>query len=246
MARDVVVTYLHPNQIGHNFHHSLMRLQSWDYGHEQRIGEWLMMRSGSGGIVQARNRVMHDYLEMDNQFEWLMWMDADMGFEPDALDRLLAVADPQSAPVVGGLCFAWKELAVDEMGGFRCVARPTMFDWVEHEDGVKRFTGLAVYPKDQLVQVAGTGAAFILSHRSVIEQIAADADTRGWWFDRIRGTDGELLGEDISYCVRVASYGHPLYVHTGIQTNHLKELWVSEQVFDDQQELASFRLGGGE
>jgi carbohydrate-selective porin OprB len=37
-----------------------------------------------------------------------------------------------------------------------------------------------------------------------------------------------------------------LYVHTGIQTNHLKELWVSEQVFDDQQELASFRLGGGE
>ena len=238
---DVIVAYLHPNWIGHNFHHSLMRLQSWDYGHDNRIDNWLMLRCGSGGIVQARNKLMADFLETGS--EWLMWLDADMGFEPDALDRLLASADPVERPVVGGLCFAWKEIALDGFGGFRCVARPTIFDWVEHEDGVRRFTGVTSYEQDSLVQVAATGAAFILSHRSVVEEIAADIPTRGKWFDRIRGTDGDLLGEDVSYCVRVASYGHPLYVHTGVRTNHLKELWVTEDVFEAQQELAAFRLG---
>lgn len=220
-----------------------MRLQSWDYGHDNRIANWLMLRSGSGGIVQARNKLMADFLASDPSNEWLMWLDADMGFEPDAIDRLLAAADPVERPVVGGLCFAWKEIAVDGLGGFRCVARPTMFDWVEHEDGLKRFTGVASYQPDSLVQVAGTGAAFLLSHRSVIEQIAGDMEERGRWFDRIKGTDGELLGEDISYCVRVASYGHPLYVHTGVKTNHLKELWVTDEVFADQQELVSYRVG---
>ena len=234
---DVVLAYLHPNQVGHNFHQSLLRMVMWDSQHDRRLGQYLTMRSGSGGIVEARNDVYRQFLELDSTSEWCLWIDADMGFDCDALDQLLAVADPVERPIVGGLCFAWKEVQPDGLGGYHCVARPTIFDWVEHPDGHKRFTGVHDYPRNEVVQCAGTGTAFLLVHRSVIEAVAATADDQGAWFDRLKGSDGSRLGEDISFCVRAASCGFPIHVHTGVVTNHLKELWVDDAVYAQQQTL---------
>jgi len=230
---DVALAYLHPNNVGHNFHQSLMQLVMRDFQIDGRLGQYLSIRSGSGGIVEGRNSLAEQFLELDANVEWLFMVDADMGFEPDALDRLLAAADPTERPVVGGLCFAWKELQPDGLGGYHCVARPTIFDWVEHEDGVKRFTGVVNYERDAMVQCAATGTAFILMHRTVIEAICEASGGRP--YDRLRGTDGSLLGEDISACVRIVAKGFPIYVHTGIVTNHLKELWVGESIYDQER-----------
>jgi hypothetical protein len=77
-------------------------------------------------------------------------------------------------------------------------------------------------------------------HRSVIEKVAESAEEHGRWFDRLKGSDGSRLGEDISFCVRAASAGFPIHVHTGVVTNHLKELWVQDSVFAEQQTLGRF------
>jgi len=240
MARhDVAVAYLHPNTVGHNFHQSLLQLALYDQHNHNRLGQWLTMRSGSGGIVEARNQIHEQVADLPSSIQWLLWIDADMGFAPDSLDRLLAAADPVDRPIVGGLCFAWKEIQPDGLNGFHCVARPTIFDWVEHDDGHKRFTGVVEFPTDEVMSCAATGTAFLLVHRSVVERVAESRDTHGRWFDRIKGSDGSLLGEDISFCVRATAAGFPIHVHTGVVTNHLKELWVTDAVYDQERLIHS-------
>lgn len=227
MPADVLLAYLHPNDVSASFHQSLLGLLGWDLTHDHRLGPWANVRCATGGIPEGRNQVAAQMLA--EPVEWLFMIDADMGFAPDTLDRLLAVADPVHRPVVGGLCFAHREQHGDGLNGFRCEARPTIYDWVEHPDGHRRFTGVAHYPVNSLMRAGATGAACLLIHRTAIEAIR---DLHGpAWFDRLRGSDGSLLGEDISFCVRLGAVGMPLYIHTGIKTNHHKQLWVGESDF---------------
>lgn len=226
---DTLIAYLHPNEITATFHESLIGLLGYDAAHARRIGPYAKVRCASGGIPEGRNQVAAQLLTEPAEIEWLFMVDADMGFEPDVLDRLRAVADKDECPIVGGLCFAQRETQRDGANGFRCEARPTIYDWVEHGDGHRRFTGRAHFPPNTLTQCAATGAACVLIHRSVIERIA---EAHGpVWFDRLRGSDGSMLGEDISFCVRAGAVDAPIHVHTGVKVTHFKNLWLGEPDF---------------
>lgn len=204
-----------------------MALIGWDMAHDRRLNGWASIKCASGGIPEGRNQLGQALLDSD--CDWLFMVDADMGFEPMALDQLLSIADPIEKPIVGGLCFAQREAFDDGSNGFRCVPRPTIFDWVRHDDGHWRFTGVAHYPVNALIKSAATGGAFVLIHRNVFQRIRDEqGDT---WFDRVRGTDGSLIGEDISFFVRCQALDIPLHVHTGIRTTHLKQLWLGESDF---------------
>jgi hypothetical protein len=149
-----------------------------------------------------------------------------MGFEPDALDRLLAVADPETRPVVGGLCFAARQYAHDGLNGWLTMPMPTLYDWKDNPDGGSGFVATPMYPVNAVFQVAATGSAFLLIHRSVFEKIAEKMGPT--WYDRTPAPNGELLGEDISFCVRCALVEVPVHVHTGVRTSHYKGQWLQE------------------
>lgn len=216
-----------------SFRDSMEALLFRDATNEGRVvagGGIIKMRFGTGGIVQARNDVVKLFMERDS--EWLFWIDTDMGFEPDVIDRLLEVADTET-PIVGALAFAQKETQQDGFGGYRCKPRVTLLDWIDHPSGGKRMTGRAWYAPNMVTQVAATGSACILIHRSVFERIK---DEHGeTWYNRIKGDDGLPLGEDISFCVRASALGYPILVHTGVRTTHFKNLWLAEQDFWDAQ-----------
>lgn len=222
MPSDVVLAYLHPVDVGHNFAQSLIETTIYDGGNDRRIGSYIAMRTSSSGVVEGRNKVARQFLD-ESDGEWLWWVDSDMGWPPSALYELLHAADPDERPVVGALCFAWKEMEVDGMHGYRCVARPTIFDYVDIEGG-KKFAGRTTYPTNTLTRCAATGSAMIVIHRSVLETIRAEFGDV--WYDRIPAPDGQL-GEDISFCARVGAIGKTVHVHTGVPTNHLKTVWVS-------------------
>ena len=224
---DTLFGYLHPNDLTASFHKSLINLVGWDMAHDHRLSGWASVKCASGGIPEGRNQLCEQFLA--SECDWLFMVDADMGFEPCALDQLLSLAHPDHRPIVGGLCFAQREAAEDGMGGYRCIPRATIFDWQQHDDGHHRFTGRAHYPANTLVQCGATGGAFLVIHRSVLERIREESE--GQWFDRIKGTDGALMGEDISFFVRTQSLGIPCYVHTGIRTTHMKNLWLGETDF---------------
>ena len=224
---DVLLGYLHPHEVSSSFLKSLNALVGWDISHGRRLNGWASIKCAAGGIPEGRNELAKALL--DSECDWLFMIDADMGFEPVALDQLLALADPLERPMVGGLAFAQREAFDDGMNGFRCIPRPTIFEFVKHEDGHHRFTGLAHYPVNTLMRSAATGGAFIVIHRSVFQKIL---DEQGpVWFDRVRHPDGSLMGEDISFFVRCQALNLPLFIHTGIRTTHMKQLWLGESDF---------------
>jgi hypothetical protein len=167
-----------------------------------------------------------------------------MGFAADTFDRVLGVADPAERPVIGALAFSQREMAPDGLGGWRCTATPTIFDWAQvnvHDDvaaddgtmqrrKVGEQQGFAVrwdYPPNTVVRCAGTGSACILIHRSALEKVG---DKYGTWYDRIPNVStGQLISEDLSFCVRLGTLDIPLFVHTGVQTTHQKLFWLQEE-----------------
>jgi hypothetical protein len=152
-------------------------------------------------------------------------------FKPDLLDKLLSAADPAERPVVGALTFLYLELGTDGMGGMVNQPRPVILDWatVGDEQG---FLARASYPVNTLVRCAATGSAAILIHRSVFERMERAPEVAGQlWYDRLPSHDstpGRMMGEDVSFCVRLGALDIPVWVHTGARTSHHKSTWVTE------------------
>ena len=225
---DVYAAYLHPNNITASFHKSLWGLKEHDTQNSQRIGGWGAVRSSGYGIPEARNTVIDYFLTTDA--DWLWFVDGDMGFAPDVLDRLLDVADKNERPIVGGLCFAYMEQGFDGYNGIRSRPMPTIYEWYSEQQG---FQGRAHYPVNQLVRTAATGFAMVVIHRTVLTRIRDEYGPN--WCDRLPKPKTKIgdgpLGEDMSFFTRVGALDIPTFVHTGIRTSHQKTIFVQEEDF---------------
>lgn len=190
--------------------------------------------SGTMGLVAARNEIAKEFLDSTDA-EWLVFIDTDMGFGPDTVDRLIRSADPKNRPVVGALCFALKRESVNDFYGETYGIKPTLYQYHELENEVG-FAPISEYPRDELVQVSGTGAACIVIHRSALEKIRQEMGDV--WFDQITHPTGKngkprTFSEDLSFCIRMASVDLPIYVDTSVKTTHEKgALYLDEATYD--------------
>lgn len=225
----VKIAYLHTHQVSHSWHQSLLTLAMYDATHHGRVveaGPPLAVRCDSGGLVAGRNLAVQHFLDQ-TPHEWLFFIDTDMGFEPNIVDRLVEAADPTERPVVGALCFSAREVRPDGMGGYRIVPTPTLFNIAKTEDGQVGFAIRYDVPDNTLVQVAATGAAALLIHRSALVTLR---DKYGdHWFDQVKYASGELLSEDLSFCYRLCAAAIPIFVHTGVPTTHHKSIWIGPE-----------------
>jgi hypothetical protein len=224
----VQVAYLHPHLVSHSWHESMMRLVAHDAANHARVvatGGPFMIRCDSGHLVESRNLAVQRFLD-ETAHEWLFFVDTDMGFLPDTVDRLVEAADPVDRPIVGALCFGLREVVYDGYGGRRVMPVPTILMPARTPEGHIGFANQWEYPADTLIQVGATGAACLLIHRSVLEKLRAAHGDR--WFDQSRYGDGQVVSEDLSFCARAGSAGFPVHVHTGIKTTHHKQVWISD------------------
>ena len=228
----ICIAYVHGLEVAHSWHQSLMATIAHDVANNQRVigGGWIATKYGTGGIVQARNDTTRQFVHGTPQADWLMWLDTDMGFEANAIDRLMEVADPETAPIVGGLCFMQREVGVDGTGGYLVEPAPTLFDWFDNGEQ-QGFTVRRDYDRDTLVRVAGTGSAFVLIHKSVFQKIEAEYGPT-WYSPIYNHSTGTWISEDLSLCTRATALEIPIHVHTGVRTTHLKHLWLDERIYD--------------
>jgi hypothetical protein len=234
----VVVAYVHDHEVAYSWHHSMVELIGNDLVNHARVlrGGYIAMRCATDGLVDARNKTAKLFLA-ERQAEWLFWVDTDMGFPADTLERLIAAADPVERPIVGALAFTQREDEPDGMGGHRCRATPTIFDWLKLDNGQEGFAVRFDYPVDMVVRCAGTGSACVLIHRTVFA--AVEAKYGEHWYDKIPNvTMGQVVSEDLSFCMRAGTLGIPVHVHTGVKTTHAKRLWLSEDDYFAQVALA--------
>jgi GT2 family glycosyltransferase len=238
----VQIAYLHPHTVSHSWHESMMRLVGYDAANHGRIVSTagpFMISTDANGLVQARNAGCQRFLD-ETDHEWLWFVDTDMGFLPDVVDRLVDAADPAERPVVSALCFGLREMAYDGYGGRRMMPVPTLYVPARTPEGISGFTSRYDYPANTVLQVAGTGAACLLIHRSVLEKMRANFGDA--WFDKVRYEDGMPISEDLSFCARLVQMGIPLFVHTGLKTTHHKQWWVAEEDYAPPRVVSS---GGG-
>lgn len=206
---DAVIGYVHPGTVRAEFAASLLGVCMEG---KTRIRTVIALESGPN-ISTPRNLIVRDFLE-DGLAPWLLMADTDMWFEADAVDRLIAAADPAERPVIGGLCWS-----LDKGERF-----PTMYELTEKDGGALAFTRYADWPEDTVMRVSATGAAFLLMHRSALERVRLHSDDPAapWFRETAVGAPLALMGEDMTFCLRCAAAGIPVHVHTGVKAGHMK------------------------
>jgi hypothetical protein len=181
------------------------------------LNEW-----SSANVSAARNSLTAKFLA-EHTAEWLLWIDADMGWDHSALEQLLAVADPVRAPIVGGLCFG---ASGDQLF-------PTIYQFAEVEGRITTVR-LNDYERDAMVQVAATGAAFLLIHRSVLVAMRDRKFNEVFpWFQETE-LSGQPAGEDLTFCIRAGICEFPIWVNTAVKVGHHKSHLLTEELFDSQ------------
>jgi hypothetical protein len=220
--QSTVIGFLHAGQCSAYFTTSMIGSLLFDRVSEQRVvnifNEW-----SSANVSASRNDIVQKFLTTDAEFLW--FVDSDMAWEPDALDRLMAVADPVNAPIVGGLCFGASH---DELW-------PTVYQ-LATVDGELTTYRQNDYARDSMVQVAATGAAFLLIHRSALEKIRDRGFNKTFpWFQETE-MNGKPVGEDLTFCLRAAHCEIPVWVNTAVKVGHHKSHLLTEELFLAQRE----------
>ena len=240
----LIVGYVHPLVVHARFHNALSAMVDHDRANSGHIVGEVALLSGPR-IAEARCQVVDAFIDHPMKPEWLLMLDSDMVFLPTLVDELMAVADPEAAPIVGGLCFAG-------VHGHKIF--PTVYRAWNEDDGHLAVEPVDEYPRDSLVRVGATGAACILIHRSVFAVMKRpspkagerfDPAIHGWgtlpngnenpypWFAEGGTTSkGVPLGEDVGFCRRAMMLGIPIYVNTAIKLGHSKEWVIREDDFD--------------
>lgn len=221
----VTVAYLRTSLVHGAFHECLTDLLMYDVAHNRRVvegGGRVSYLSGPN-VAGPRNEVVKRFLK-DTKADWLLMLDSDMTFPPDLVERLLANANPDTAPIVGGLCF-----------GFDSAGRvlPTIYQAEPEKQGGTgmQFARMLGWVPNSLTEVAGTGTACLMAHRSVFERITSHQlpgrerpgfnEAYPWFQETSHGENP--VSEDVTFCLRARIAGMPVHVDTGLIIGHLKE-----------------------
>lgn len=215
----VCVAYPYATGMSSRFHHSLLFLLMADAHSRQRVTKFGFNSSGAN-ITNARNEIVEGFLKDDADYLW--FVDTDMVFDPDVLERLVAVAHPVDRPIVGALCFSLQK-------GMN--ARPTIY--TVRDDG--KIGVRWDYPPDKVLEVDATGTGCLLIHRSVFEKMRGVHGDAYPYFQE--ASLGSLpVGEDITFCIRARALGFPIYVDTSVKVGHEKTFVVDESVYLAQRQ----------
>jgi hypothetical protein len=219
----VVLTYVHPTELSAYFMKSCDDLRTYDLRHGQHLAG-RQSQVSSANISNARNNLTRQFLD-ETDAAWMWMVDADMVFPPETLELLLENADPVKAPIVGGLCFGIAD----------GLLFPTLYDLRPKDGGGHQMWRYDVWPENAMFQVAATGAACLLIHRSVLEAVRARGfnQTYPWWQETELG--GYPCGEDMTFCLRAGMLGFPIHVDTGVPIGHHKSMVLDADMYRRQR-----------
>ena len=148
----VYVAYVHPNTVTEGFARSLAESSIYPGN-----GIWGFISVSNPRQEVARNAGIKSFLD-NTPGDWFMWIDTDMTWEHDSIERLVATAHKHKADMVAGLGFIYKRMAEQIV--------PNGY-WFDEEDlYYKEFSD---YEPGKIYDIDGTGSGFVLIHRRVFE-----------------------------------------------------------------------------
>jgi hypothetical protein len=171
-----------------------------------------MVQVESGTNVQkARNDCVRWFLE-NTESEFLVFVDTDMVWAPDVIERLIM----QEVPICSALYLG---------RGHDGKAFPVGMRW--EDEGLGTMGYLTMEYLDGLTEVAGVGMGCCVIRREVLEALATfDGHPDQWPFaqGQTRSAKGGFLSmsEDITFCVRAKKAGFESYIDERVVAGHVK------------------------
>jgi hypothetical protein len=172
---------------------------------------------GYAAIDQARSQMASDALA--DGFHELMWIDSDIGFDPDSVDRLRS----HGLPIVCGIYPKKGQRAL------ACNLLPETSEVVFGRDG-------------GLLEIGYAATGFLLTRREVYADVARSSELplcnqrfgrpiRPYFLPMLvndgrgagaaRNEDFWYLGEDYAFCERARRAGHRIFADTTIRLFHI-------------------------
>ena len=181
------------------------------------------LRSQGNQIARQRETVITYWYDKTDT-EWLLWVDSDVVISPDKFKLLWDNKDAKERPIVTGVYFT-----TDTPEEPLMIPMPTVFDFVDNEDGGFGLKRVHPLPENKLIQIGAAGMGFILMHRSVVERIRAVLPDAQLFMEMGRGT--KFIGEDIYFFALCEKAEVPLFCHTGATAPHMKRFSFDEHYY---------------
>lgn len=166
-------------------------------------------------IYDARNRI--SATAISKGFDRVLWVDSDMIFPHDALTQLSTDMDA-GCEFVSALYFS--RYAPTFPSVFKEIVYQTDADGNldSHADLYRD------YPQDALFETKGSGSAFVMTTTELLEDV--------WREFGPPFTPLLRLGEDLSFCWRVAQMGRKMWCDSRVKVGHIGEHIYCEQDYE--------------
>lgn len=177
----------------------------------QRAGDTQIGFEVGSLVYNARNNLARQAIK--SEADWVLWLDSDMVFSPDLLQRMLKVCTENDIDFLTALCFRRKPPFT-----------PCLFDRLDKVDRGASYTALMSVP-DGRFKVGGCGFAGVLMSTDVLMSVASKFDGR--MFDPLEG-----FGEDVSFCWRARQCGYDIWCDSDIEMGHVGNCIVTREYFE--------------
>lgn len=174
-------------------------------------------------IYMSRNMLAAKSIQMEA--DYVLWLDSDMTFMPDTLQRMHAQMAENNLDILSGLYF-------------RRVPpySPVLYDKIECTGEDKGYSEFKDIPP-ALFEAGGIGFGCVLMKTDVFLDVQSKF---GAMFDPIEG-----FGEDLSFCWRARQCGYKIMVDPTISLGHVGTQVVNKDLYVNFKR-ASEAKGGGE
>lgn len=181
-----------------------------------KVPEGVQIRYGmvlNSLVYDARNSLSAQALK--EQCDYILWLDSDMTFAPDLLERLLA----DDKDIVCGIFFRRRPPFSP------CIYETLRADREYPERNC--YKQMLEYESDSLFEVEGCGMAAVLMKTDVLRDITLHEAIPG---RPVAPPFVPLLGygEDLSFCVRAREAGRSIWCDSRVKVGHLACVEINE------------------
>lgn len=171
--------------------------------------------SCSSLVYTARNLLAKKAI--DEGFDRVLWLDSDMVFDADLMDRLSEDMD-KGLQYVCGLFFTRKN-----------PIRPCIYSYLGNRkndagEDIPAADHFTDYPREQVFPVEGSGFAAVMMTTDLIRKCGPSP------FFPVMG-----FGEDFTFCLRARETGATLWCDSRIKVDHCGINLINEEIFLRQQ-----------
>jgi hypothetical protein len=226
----VVATPCFGGQISVRFAASLFKLQKLVRSY-QAVDLKVLFKDGDALITRARASLISQFLD-DPHATHLLFVDADIGFEPEQVVRLIECGADMCAAIYPIKRIDWDKVKTT-IGAARANPAAAALKYVFEVDDPN-----AVVEKNGFVKVRYAGTGFLMIRRQALERMcaqypqlrykrdhsmdaAAPSANRVALFECMIAEDGTYLSEDFAFCKRWTDMGGEIWADLGSKLDHV-------------------------